>query len=244
MGGLLLILVYVLFARNETNADVERSVQTALTVPQTIIVIAIAATILLGIPVSVYWFIDRVTNWTDRQIRLHRIGQRGEERVVDAMYYSLDGDWWLFRNLDLPGQKLGDIDLILIGSGGVWVLEVKSYHGEFRVVGQRWERRIGNYWLPAFKNPSRQAKRNAAALSHLLGMKNIKQWITPVIVWANSDSKLTIENPDVHIWHLNQIADVLNELKNKASVSEEQKATLVEIFKNLYKEPFQPISTS
>jgi hypothetical protein len=194
--------------------------------------------IIIGIPLLLYWLVQWIGDRIDYQIQLFRKGQRGEERILDAMYHSLDGNWWLFRNLDLPGQKIGDVDYILVGKNGVRVLEVKSYGGVFRTVGDKWERLIARRWLPTFTNPTRQAKRNAAALSHILSTHDIKQWVTPVVIWANPDATLKIENPSIDIWHLYQISDALSNLSNERTISDDQKMKIVETLKSLYQEPF------
>lgn len=177
---------------------------------------------------------DSIGNRFDRAIQRHRKGQLGEERILNTLYSVLDGRWWVFRNLELPGQRLGDIDLVLVGPTGVCALEVKAFDGEYRNVGDRWERRLGSMWLPAFKSPSHQAKKHAAALSHVLKMHNVKQWVTPVVVWANPDAPLIVQHPSVLIWKIDQIANEVNNLPDDASFKEDRHTEMIDIFKSLY----------
>jgi hypothetical protein len=146
--------------------------------------------------------------------------------------------WCLFRNLELPGQRNGDIDFVLVGVHGVWVLEVKAYGGKYRTVGDRWEIQFGGRWINTFKNPSRQAKRNAGSLSKILKSHNIKQWINPAVVWANPDAKLMVENPSVPIWRLDDLNVELDNITANRPLSDSQINKIVEIFRGLNKEPF------
>jgi hypothetical protein len=172
----------------------------------------------------------------EKQLRLHRKGQLGEERVLNVMYGVLDGHWWLFRNVEFPGRRLGDLDLVLVGPRGVWSVEVKAYSGNYRNVGDRWEKRYGGQWHTIRKNPTRQARRNAAELSQLLGKHQIKQWITRVIVWANPESSVLLDNPSTHVWTLDQLSEHLKELSSENPLSETQIQRVVEVLKTICQE--------
>ncbi len=176
----------------------------------------IALAILLGITIGIAWLIIYVLNQVmdrlDKRIKNYRKGQEGEDRVVEIMRQSLDGNWRLFRNVILSGRNKGDIDAILVGPSGVWVLEVKSYSGEYRNIGDQWEYRKGNRWKRAESNPGRQAEDNAIRLSNALKVDGIKQWVTGVVVWANPESPLTLQNPATTVWPLDRLTDELGNL--------------------------------
>ena len=55
-------------------------------------------------------------------------GREGEERVVNSLVNSLDDGWYIFRNFVLP-TKNDDIDVVLVGPGGIYAIEVKNYAG-------------------------------------------------------------------------------------------------------------------
>lgn len=237
IGAFIMIFIQTVTSRKASEPLSERS-QAILQTPQGIIVAMILILLLIGL----YFLFFRILNWMldriDTQIKLHRKGQRGEERVLNAMFHALDGKWWLFRNLELPGQRNGDIDFVLVGKNGVWALEVKAYGGEYRTVGDRWEIRLGGRWISTFKNPSRQAKRNAASLSQILTSHDVKQWINPAVVWANPDAKLIVENPTVPIWQLDNLNMELKKIPQQRPMSDHQVKKIVEIMNGLYKEPF------
>ncbi len=206
--------------------------------PISMIVFVVFMIVLFGMIISTPYLIGKaleylVLNRLDKQIQLHRKGQRGEERALNVMFGVLDGRWWLFRNVELPGRRLGDLDSVLVGPHGVWSVEVKAYSGEYRNIGDQWEKRLGTRWHSIRKNPTRQARRNAAELSQLLATHQIKQWVSPVIVWANPESTVLLDNPSTSVWTLDQLSDGLKDLSSKPPIPAAQVEKIVEILKKI-----------
>jgi hypothetical protein len=162
-------------------------------------------------------------NRIEKQKENYRRGEEGENRIVESMGQVLDGNWSLFRNIILPGRKKTDLDAVLVGPSGVWVLEVKTFSGTYRNIGEQWEYRIGNKWKLYGKSPSRQAKNNAVRLSEFFKADNISQWVTPAVIWANQESPLTIENPAVAVWQYNRLPDELGNIWHGEKLSETER---------------------
>ena len=53
-------------------------------------------------------------------------GREGEERVVNSLVNSLGAGWYIFRNFVLPTEN-EDIDVVLVGPGGIYTIEVDNY---------------------------------------------------------------------------------------------------------------------
>lgn len=53
-------------------------------------------------------------------------GREGEERVVNSLVNSLGAGWYIFRNFVLPTEN-EDIDVVLVGPGGIYAIEVDNY---------------------------------------------------------------------------------------------------------------------
>jgi len=146
-------------------------------------------------------------------------GRKGEEATVKALQRYLDGQWTLFRNVVLPGSQ-ADIDAVLVGPPGVYALEIKSYNGRFQNRGEKWFRRRGPAWRRLTKNPSRQAKANAARLAEYLSKTvGTKVWVEPRVVWAGP-GKLIPDKPAVYIWFLDNMATYVAELAASPAKSE------------------------
>ncbi len=191
-----------------------------------------ALLLLLAVGLGLGLLISRLFDWMmskiEERIQNYRLGQEGEERVVEAMRQSLDGNWTLFRNITLPGRNKGDIDLVLVGPTGVWAVEVKTFTGEYRNIGERWEYRVGNRWKLLKSSPSRQAQNNAARLAGFFRADGIRQWVTPVVAWANPENPPSVENPMVAVWTLDRLPEELGNIWQGRTVEESVRARIIE----------------
>jgi len=152
----------------------------------------------------------------------YRMGRWGEEKVMDVLRYFLDGRWTLFRNFEWPNRKWGDVDLILVGLGGIWAFEVKAYSGQIRNVGDRWQRKARWGWRKLTSHPGRQASRNAARLKEYLEGQDVNvRWVQPVVIWAGEQGVLTVEDPATPVWDLEELSDHIEDLWQSKSLTEE-----------------------
>jgi len=193
-------------------------------------VIALAVFVVLtGV---VFWIVLGVPELLDRrlqkQIDAYRVGQEGEDRAVEVILQAIDGNWSVFRNVVLPGRNRGDLDLILVGPPGIWALEVKNLHGEFRNIGDTWEYRDGKTWKMASAQPSQQARTNAGRLAGFLKADGLNVFANPAVVWANPESPLTVENPMVAVWPLERLPDELGNIWHSKQMPAATREKIVE----------------
>ena len=202
--------------------------------------VIVALLIVLGLAAFLAWLVPFLINWPikklDKEIENYREGQKGEDRVVEIISHNLDGNWSLFRNVSLPGRKRTDLDAVLVGPSGVWVLEIKNFTGEHRNIGEHWEYRAENRWKHAKKSPSRQAQNNAIRLANFLKADGIQQWVIPAVVWANQESPLIVENPTVAVWLIDQLPDELGNVWHRDMVPKDKQNRIVEKLTGLCQE--------
>ncbi len=175
------------------------------------------------------YFSDRYLNKSVN----YKVGRWGEEKAVEAIRSSLDGRWVLFRNFVFPNKKMGDIDLVLIGPGGIWVFEVKAYTGKIRNIGDKWQKKGRFGWYNLSVNPGKQARRNAVNLKEFFSENDIAvKWINPVVLWAGEishyeDEKgiLLVENPETPVWKVDNINEYTDEFLQNTNFSLKDKAT-------------------
>ncbi len=200
----------------------------------------IALAIVLVLMIILVWLIgvipDQITKRLDKQIEESRLGQEGEDRVTELILQALDGNWFLFRNIGLPGRNKGDLDLVLVGPPGVWVLEVKNFRGQYRNVGETWEYRQGKRWKPAPANPSRQAFKDALRLKNFLNADNVKVFVNAAVVWANQESPLLVENPSVAVWKFNRLPEELGNIWQGEKLSEQERKKITDKLSKLCEE--------
>ncbi len=186
----------------------------------------IALVVVAGLFILTYWLIafipDQITKRLDKKIEEYRFGQEGEEQTVQSIVQILDGNWRLFQNINVPGPNKGDLDIILVGPPGIWVLEVKNLRGEYRNIGDNWEFKHGKQWKAAKVNPSRQAINNALRLKNFLKADNLNVFVNQAVVWANQENPPMVENPSVAVWQHNHLHDELGNIWQGEKLSKEE----------------------
>lgn len=192
----------------------------------------VALIIVLALGTLIVWGFSKGFDWTfkqlERRIEQHRKGQEGEERTVGIIQRVLDGKWYAFRNLSLPGRNKSDHDIILVGPAGVYSLEVKNWSGEHKNVGEQWLRQVDAAWHIINKSPSRQANAGAARLGNFFKADGIEQWVTGVVIWANPESSVMVENPSVAVWTLERLPDELNKLYPRNNFTEATRQKIID----------------
>lgn len=230
-GGIIVAAFYFLsksITRGAQPNPNAKSIGEIASSPAGIIALIIAFSSILLIGWFINFSIDRITKRIDKEIEQYRLGQEGEEKTVQLIVQALDGNWHLFRNITLPGRNKADLDLVIVGPPGVWVLEVKNFHGEYRNIGENWEYKRGNEWKAAHKSPSRQALNSAVRLGNFLKADNVKVFVNPAVVWANEENPPFIENPTVAVWSYNRLPDELGNIWHGEKLSKAERAKISE----------------
>lgn len=142
-----------------------------------------------------------------------RIGAEGEEAVTRALQ-KLDSSFRVFHDIVLPGERQ-NIDHVVVGPAGTFVIETKNLHGIIRCYEDEWTRkkvgRRGTIYPVNIGNPSKQAKRNAVFLKNWLQSENIDVgYIVAVVVFTNEDAELKLVKPTVKIVHVDDLLGVFN----------------------------------
>lgn len=97
------------------------------------------------------------------------------EWFIYLILQSFSDDWIMFKNALIPANKSGnstEIDHLIIGSRGVFLLEVKTWKGSFSACKDKWKRREGNIWVEISESPTSQSVYHKKAFS---------KWIVSVI---------------------------------------------------------------
>ncbi len=146
----------------------------------------------------------------------YRTGSEGEHRVVERMLDVLDDQWTIFRNLDLCNGE-GDIDVVLVGPGGIWAFEVKNYTGNFRVVNGRWYNETSNGHMARVRwGPGAQVLNNARRLHAYLKEQRVTQgnYVDRAVIMSG-DAPVEVLSTGTDIWMLDQLDVQLASLKSR-----------------------------
>ena len=125
-----------------------------------------------------------------------RKGLQGEQTVASELSY-LNDEFLLLNDVMLPGGR-GNIDHILIGPTGVFVVETKNYSGKYVCYGDRWFFQGVRHKYDA-PSVSAQAKNNATTLASLLHGSGFTVDVNPVIVFTHPSIHLWLHKPSVPV---------------------------------------------
>jgi hypothetical protein len=132
-----------------------------------------------------------------KAIRTHNQGADEEDRVAAPLAAVLDPSWTILRNVRGKGIP-GDLDIVLVGPGGVFALEVKKWNAELRIEGEKAFFACDGKRRGGYGNPVVQVRQGAKALHILLAAKGLKVPVEPVLVV--SADELVVSNPAVTVW--------------------------------------------
>ncbi|MEY4515776.1 MAG: Nuclease-related domain [Pseudomonadota bacterium] len=115
----------------------------------------------------------------------HQRGHKAEYEACQILQRQFNQEWTIFRNIKLP-HRSDDLDIVLLSTHGIYVLEVKAWRGHFRIEQQQWhiQTKKGHWGKTSFGNPHQQAKGNAARLRDTLKKQGFDiAYVRPIVVW-------------------------------------------------------------
>jgi hypothetical protein len=144
------------------------------------------------------WFIGVIRRQVEK-VRAFRAGRKSEDHVVEALRTALDNRWTIYRNLQLPNRK-DDLDLILVGPGGVWAVQVKATSAPLRVHAGQWQVRRRSRWVEAKPDPGAQVTRQATALNDFFKHQGLARFIERAIALAEPQHFDHFVSSEIPVW--------------------------------------------
>jgi len=145
-----------------------------------------------------------------------RKGWEGEQRVASELSY-LNDDFLLLNDVVLWGGR-GNIDHIVVGPTGVFVIETKNYSGKYVCYGDRWFFQ-GVRQKYDVASVSVQAKNNANALSTVLHRSGFTVEVNPIIVFTHPSVQLWLHHPTVPVLKSGTVCNFLLNQQPRFKVS-------------------------
>ena len=158
----------------------------------------------------------------------YRRGSEGEKTVTKILTSTLGDEYSLINDVYIH-DGYGNIDHIVLGPNGVFVIETKNYAGRIVCDGDEWSsqhtgkfNRLLHYDLGS---PSRQVKRNALRVKRVIenidAFKSKRIWVDGLLVFANKRVDLRINNPTVPILRASNLPDFIIKKKTDSEFSAE-----------------------
>jgi hypothetical protein len=167
--------------------------------------------LLLGPMLSVLSY-NKSRNWIK--------GAEGE-RIVFEYLNELPQDYYILNDVTIP-SFYGNIDHVVIGPTGIFVIETKNFSGSYTIDEDNWFYGSGSNAKEAYHNPGEQIKANHSALINFLsseGLNSVKNSTHALVAFINPN--LTIRNKPKHydVLHPSNICSFILSRKNKIKES-------------------------
>lgn len=175
--------------------------------------------------------------------KIMKIGLEGEERAL-AVISNLDNDYHVFTNgtVNYEGQE-SELDLIVVGKKGIFVVEVKNYRGE--IEGKEEERfwkqhkigRKGTHYTQEFYSPVKQVGTHVYRLSKILKDANVYTWVQGVVYFVSEEVDISkVETQNTPVLSLEtKFTDFLTQLEDKEEMTYSKISEVVSIMKTRIK---------
>ena len=139
-------------------------------------------------------------------------GAEGEEAV--AKHLSFLGDAYrVIHDVVLPNMR-GNVDHVVLGPNGVFVIETKNNNGFISCNEDSWlQHKVGQFGTPYLGKigcPSKQAKRYAIFLrDYIRDRLAINIYVNCIVVFTNQEAVLRIDNPTVFVLRPNELCEFI-----------------------------------
>jgi hypothetical protein len=137
-------------------------------------------------------------------------GLGGEKTVIKVL--SKLGDEYALLNDLMLRDRSGNVDHVVLGPNGVFVIETKNYRGRIFCYGDKWYRQSGNGKTPLPGSPSNQAKSNAMRIKKILAASVADSrgvWVDAVVVFSNKHVNLHLHSAQVPVMRVRELPEYI-----------------------------------
>jgi len=150
----------------------------------------------------------------------YKQGYEGENKVSKILSSTLSNEYYLINDV-VFSDGYGNVDHVVLGPNGVFVIETKNYGGKIICYGDEWSRQYTNKKNGSFNrfihfelgSPSKQAKRNSVRIKRVIEssetFKSRRIWVEGIVVFANQSVDLKISNPTLPILKIEELPDFI-----------------------------------
>jgi hypothetical protein len=161
--------------------------------------------------------------------RVYNGGLEGEKRVAKLLNDTLNDEYYLI-NAAYFRDGNGDIDHIVLGPNGLFVVETKNWSGRITCNGDEWYRQNRHKKSDSASNPSRQVKRNATRVKNAIEssatLRPLRIWVEGIVVFTNNHADLHVNYPTVQILKLHELPNYITSYRSRNNYSRQQLETI------------------
>lgn len=131
-----------------------------------------------------------------RDARILEVGIEGEHAVAELVRHLPDS-YVVYRNVPVAREgKKSEIDLLVVGPNGVFVIEAKHWNGTLvgNYTGEDWvQHKVGRGGTPyssSHRNPVKQVGRQVDYLAYTLRNSGVRTWVSGVVYLSNPEAQV------------------------------------------------------
>lgn len=156
---------------------------------------------------------------SEGNLNTYEHGHEGEEMLRQRLHSFLPDDYIAYFGYPLNNGQ--DIDCVLLGPSGLYVIETKHHNGSIQYTDGGWRQvktgRGGTAYHGNLKNPGGQVFFALRELKTYLENKGIKIFIKGVVIFTNPSAMLSIEKDPkpLMVCKIHEIEDLFKSEKEK-----------------------------
>lgn len=146
-------------------------------------------------------------------------GIKGEKLVRDYLK-QLPQDYYVFHDVEFS-ESYGDLDHVILGPKGIFVIETKNYQGFFVVKDAEWFYKNGRRITKARGQPGKQVIRNSISLKNFLTENGINLGvirINAIVTLVNKNFKIEKEPKNYKVLFPETIPQYILNSKKKVNI--------------------------
>ena len=170
-------------------------------------------------------------------------GLEGENKT-NAIFEKLSDDYYVLSDLNVKvGNKTSQIDNIVVGSNGIFVIETKNLNG--LIEGNEDDKEIvqhkvgikGGKYSKTFYNPIKQVSTHVYRVSEVLKRYNLNKWVQGAVYFTNKNCMVDINSTRTPVFSAAEEGDkeilnyIVNYDRSNVSITQEDKIKIVSILK-------------
>ena len=146
-------------------------------------------------------------------IKILKHGLKGEQKALKQLS-KLPKDYYVFSDININiDNRSSQIDHIVVGYNGVFVIETKNLKGlvevysDNKVVRQSKVGKNGGEYSKTIYNPIKQVSTHVYKVSELLRREDIKIWVQGVVFFVNEEATIKLQSKDIPVFSSSEHGD-------------------------------------
>lgn len=171
-----------------------------------------------------------------KNIMVH--GLKGEKILKDTLRKVLPDNYTAFHNVSF--NRSGDVDCVVVGPSGVYIIEAKNHIGEISYSDKGWRhlktsQRGNQYYNENFKSPVTQLDNHIFKARKFFSNNGVNVWIKGVVVFTNPDVTLSLQKKpgNMQVITIDKIKSIFN--GNNVATDQRQRGQIEKIKRLLKK---------